>query len=295
MSDIETKIIDGRLYANELMYIAGERLKRLKEIDGLVPGLAVVMVGDNPSSQIYVNLKVKKAEAIGIKSMVFHLQDSATEIEILELISGLNNNSAVHGILVQMPLPKHLDQYTILNAVDPAKDVDGFTAHNVGLLQYWHCDLVPCTPQGIMILLKKTLGNIGGAKAVVIGRSLIVGRPTATLLLRENCTVTIMHSQSNNVAAECRTADIIVAAAGQPKMVKGSWLKPGCCLIDVGITRLNGENLVGDVDFEDVQGIAGYVTPVPGGVGPMTLACLLGNTLVAAKKQLGLPLLDVIE
>ena len=285
----DQKLIDGKAFAAGLRQQVAAEVKRL----GLRPGLATVLVGDDPASQVYVRSKGREAVAAVMASVHRGLPATASEAELLAIISELNRDAAVHGILVQLPLPKHIDTQRVLLAVDPLKDVDGFHPMNVGRLGSippgGALDFpVPCTPLGISMLLEHVHGQLAGRTAVVVGRSTLVGRPAAQLLLRANCTVTIAHSRTRDVAAVCRTADILVAAVGHPEFVRGDWIKPGATVIDVGINRralADGRSkLVGDVAFAEAMPVAGRITPVPGGVGPMTVACLLHNTLQAAKR-----------
>lgn len=279
---MSAKIIDGKAIAKE---IRSELAKRVEELSarGKTPGLNVVLVGDNPASKVYVRSKERACKEIGINSTVHRLAEETTQAELLGLIEELNTNDQVHGILVQLPLPGHLDEEEVINAISPVKDVDGFHPLNVGKLQIGTGGFVPCTPAGILELVKRTEVPISGKHVVVLGRSNIVGKPAAQLFLREHGTVTICHSRTPDVAAECRRADILIAAVGQPKLVKRDWVKPGAVVIDVGINRVDGE-IVGDVDFEEVKEVAGAITPVPGGVGPMTIAMLLKATVEAAAR-----------
>lgn len=286
-------IIDGTAIAKELRAQVAVEVARLKAAKGVTPGLAVVLVGENPASQVYVKSKSKQADEAGIRAIDHRLPETTGEAELLALVQKLNNDPAVHGILVQLPLPNQIRSAEILRAIDPAKDVDGFHPVNVGLLataQMEHA-LVPCTPLGSLILLKRHLGRIEGRNALVIGRSNIVGRPMVQLLLNESCTVEIAHSKTDDLPAHCRRADIVVAAIGKPEFVRGDWVKPGATVIDVGINRIPGEGgkprLVGDVNFAEASKIAGAITPVPGGVGPMTIACLLANTVTSACRHAG--------
>jgi methylenetetrahydrofolate dehydrogenase (NADP+)/methenyltetrahydrofolate cyclohydrolase len=289
---IETKLIDGKAFAADLRARIAVEVADLDARAGVKPGLAVVLVGEDPASQVYVRNKAAQTAEAGMASFEFKLPAETAEADLLALVGRLNADAAVHGILVQLPLPAHIDTNKVLSTIDPAKDVDGFHVVNAGRLAVGLDALVPCTPLGCVMLLKHHLGNLSGLKAVVVGRSNIVGKPAAQLLLREDCTVTIAHSRTRDLPGECRTADILVAAVGRPEMVRGDWIKPGATVIDVGINRVpkgDGKTrLVGDVAFEEAQGIAGLITPVPGGVGPMTIACLLQNTLTAAKRQHGL-------
>ncbi len=288
-----TKIIDGKTFAANLRADIAKRVAALKAEKHLTPGLAVVLVGNDPASEVYVHNKGKQTIEAGMQSFEYHLPAETTEAELLKKIDKLNHNEKVHGILVQLPLPKHINEEAVINAISPLKDVDGFNILNVGKLATGSDGFVPCTPLGCLMLLKDTLGDLSGKHAVVIGRSNIVGKPMAALLLKESCTVTIAHSKTADLPALLKTADIVVAAVGRPNMVKGEWLKQGAVVIDVGINRIPATEgktkLVGDVDFASCQGIASAITPVPGGVGPMTIACLLENTYRAATKSL-LPL-----
>lgn len=279
------KIINGKLYAKEVLDIVKEKLINLVTYKPTRFGLAVILVGDDPASAIYVNNKAKKAKEVGLESYIHKFSSFATEEEIIDCINNLNKDPIVNGILVQLPLPKHICAQKIIDFVHHEKDVDGFCTYNVGLLNTWQDNLEPCTPQGVLILLYEVLGkNLSGKKAVILGRSRIVGRPMASILIREGCSVTSLNSNSYNVQAECKTADILISAVGSPLLIKQDWVKKGACVIDVGIIRIN-DKLYGDVDFENVKDVAGFITPVPGGVGPMTVACLLLNTVKAAYKQ----------
>lgn len=294
----EARIIDGRPIAEQLHAEVAAEVARLKARHGLQPGLAVVLVGEDPASQIYVRSKGEKSLAAGMHSVTHRLPEQTSEADLLALIGQLNADPAIHGILVQLPLPKHLDQRPVIAAIDPAKDVDGLTTINAGLLASGLPALTPCTPLGCMIMLRETLGDLTGLRAVVVGRSVLVGRPVAQLLLQADCTVTIAHSRTRDLPAVCREADILVAAAGQPQMVKADWIKPGATVIDVGINRIpfrdpvkaaaGKTKVVGDVDYKPATKVAGAITPAPGGVGLMTVACLLKNTLTAAKRIHGL-------
>ena len=274
-------IIDGKAIAAALRAEITAKVARLKDEHGITPGLAVVLVGDDPASQVYVASKTRQTSECGMKSLEFRLAADASETELLSMIDTLNQRPDVHGILVQLPLPGHINEQAVLQRIHPAKDVDGFTPVNVGTLSLGLPALVPCTPQGCILLIKSALPDLSGKHAVVIGRSNIVGKPLAQLLLRENCTVTIAHSKTANLPEICRQADILAAAVGRPEFVKGDWVKPGAVVIDVGINRVDGK-LVGDVDFAASCKNASAITPVPGGVGPMTIACLLKNTYEAA-------------
>lgn len=282
----ETKIIDGKKFAENLRTDIAGRVAKLKAEKGIVAGLAVVLVGNNPASEVYVRNKGKQTKEVGMESFEFQLPETTSEAELLAKINELNNNKKVHGILVQLPLPKHINEDAIINAISPTKDVDGFHILNAGKLATGQEGFVPCTPLGCLMLLKDTIGDLSGKHAVVIGRSNIVGKPMASLLLKESCTVTIAHSKTVNLPELLKLADIVVAAVGRPNMVKGEWLKDGAVVIDVGINRVEVEDgktkLVGDVDFASCQGIASAITPVPGGVGPMTIACLLENSYRAS-------------
>lgn len=276
---MNARIIDGKAAAAKLRKDIAEDVAKLR----VKPGLAVVLVGSDPASQIYVKSKVKQTKEVGMNSFEYLLPETTDQQTLLATIDALNRDPNVHGILVQLPLPKQIDENAVLAAIDPAKDVDGFHVINAGKLATGQSGFVPCTPLGCLILLKETLGDLSGKKALVLGRSNIVGKPMAALLLQENCTVTVAHSKTKNIEEEARQADILVAATGKPEMVKGSWIKPGATVIDVGINRLPDGKIVGDVAFEEVAKIASAITPVPGGVGPMTIACLLKNTLTAAR------------
>ena len=288
-----TKRIDGKARAARLVADVTAATSALKARSGIVPGLCAVLVGNDPASQSYVGSKGKAAVAAGIESFQHRLPETTSEAALLALIDQLNADDRVDGILVQLPLPKHIDPQRVIDAIDPAKDVDGFHAQNVGHL--WSGGqgraLVPCTPYGCLLLLKETVPDLTGAEAVVLGRSNIVGKPMAALLLAENCTVTLVHSRSRDIPEVVRRADILVAAVGRPEFVRGDWIKPGAAVIDVGFNRIaaggGGSKPVGDVAFAEAQGIAGAITPVPGGVGPMTIACLLRNTLIAACRRHG--------
>jgi methylenetetrahydrofolate dehydrogenase (NADP+) / methenyltetrahydrofolate cyclohydrolase len=287
------RLIDGKAHAAALRSAVAAEAASLKARHGVVPGLAAVLVGDNPASEVYVRSKRKACEEAGLNGAEHRLAASASESELLALVERLNADDAVDGILVQLPLPKQIDPQRIIDAVSPAKDVDGFHAINVGRLWSGGDALVPCTPLGCLMMLRATLGTLAGAEAVVIGRSNIVGKPMAALLLNEHCTVTLAHSRTRDVHAVARRADILIAATGRAEMVRGAWVKPGATVIDVGINRVAGPDgksrIVGDVAFAEAAEVAGAITPVPGGVGPMTIACLLRNTLVAACRRRGLP------
>ena len=288
-------LIDGKAFAAGLRQRVAEHVALLQAGHGLVPGLAVVLVGDDPASHVYVRNKGEQTKAAGMNSFEYRLPADAPESALLERVAALNADPAVHGILVQLPLPKHMDSAKVNDLIDPAKDVDGFHVVNAGKLAVGAEGIVPCTPLGCLMLIRDRLGrNLAGLNAVVIGRSNIVGKPMAQLLLKESCTVTIAHSKTRDLPALARSADILVAAVGVPEMVKGDWVKPGAVVIDVGMNRIpkadgSGTRLVGDVAFAEAAAVAGHITPVPGGVGPMTIACLLANTLTAACAQAGLP------
>lgn len=276
-------IIDGKAFSARLREQLASSVGKLKSAAGITPGLAVVLVGEDPASQVYVRSKGKQTLEAGMNSYEHKLDESTSQEDLLALIDKLNNDNDVHGILVQLPLPKHIDEESVINAIDFNKDVDGFHLTNVGRLSIGADGIVPCTPLGSIMMLKDKLGDLSGLNAVVVGRSNIVGKPMAALLLQESCTVTIAHSRTKDLPAVCRAADIVVAAVGRPEMIQGDWIKPGATVIDVGINRIEAEGgktrLVGDVDFDSASKVAGAITPVPGGVGPMTIACLLHNTL----------------
>ena len=285
------KIIDGKVFAAGVRAQVKDAVAKLKEEQGITPGLAVVLVGEDPASQVYVKNKHASTVEVGMNSYEHRLDAATSEADLLALVAQLNADPAVHGILVQLPLPGHLNSDLVINAIDPAKDVDGFHISNVGLLGTGQKSMVPCTPLGCLMMLRDHLGPLSGLNAVVVGRSNIVGKPMAQLLLGDSCTVTIAHSRTKDLAAVCRGADILVAAVGRPEMITGDYVKPGATVIDVGINRIrrDGKNkLVGDVHYESVAAVAGAITPVPGGVGPMTIACLLANTLTACCRANGL-------
>ncbi len=289
----EADIIDGKAVAAALRGRIAEAVRDLEANHNLTPGLAVVLVGENPASQVYVRNKAKQTRETGMASFEHKLAVETSQDELLALIRQLNDDPLVHGILVQLPLPDQIDAQAVLDAIEPAKDVDGFHVINAGRLMSGAGDpLVPCTPLGCTMLLKDRLGELKGMNAVIVGRSNIVGKPMAMLLLAEHCTVTIAHSRTRDLPGLCRTADILVAAVGRPEMIRGDWVKPGATVIDVGINRIEaGEGktrLVGDVAFEEAVQVAGAITPVPGGIGPMTIACLLANTVTAACRQAGI-------
>lgn len=287
------RIIDGKTIAADLRGKVTDSVHRLLRDRGLVPGIAVVLVGENPASEVYVRTKSKMVAAAGMHAIDRKLPVTISEAELLDLIGVLNADPAVNGILVQLPLPPQIDSHKIIAAIDPAKDVDGFHPLNVGRLASGLPALVPCTPLGCVMLAKTVHGSLAGLDAVVIGRSNIVGKPVAQLLLAENATVTIAHSKTRDLPALCRRADLLIAAIGRPEMVRADWIKPGATVIDVGINRVAAEGgksrIVGDVAYAEAAAVAGALTPVPGGVGPMTIACLLLNTLRAACAQHGLP------
>ena len=285
-------ILDGKAFAATIRARVAEQVARLAEAHDLVPGLAVVLVGADPASDIYVRSKNRQTREAGMASFEHRLAADTSEADLLALVARLNADPAVHGILVQLPLPDHIDETSVIGAIDPAKDVDGFHISNVGLLATGQKAMVPCTPLGCLMLLRDHHGSLAGLEAVVLGRSNIVGKPMAQLLLGESCTVTIAHSRTRDLPELTRRADILVAAVGRPGMVTGDFVKPGATVIDVGINRVeDGDRtrLVGDCDFASCAGIAGAITPVPGGVGPMTIACLLANTLTACCRANGLP------
>ena len=286
------KIIDGKAFAASVREKVAEHVARLKNNHMITPGLAVVLVGEDPASQVYVRSKGKQTVEVGMSSYGHKLDASTSEDALLGLIEKLNNDPAVHGILVQLPLPKHLDEDLVINSIDPTKDVDGFHISNVGLLGTEQKSMVPCTPLGCLMLLRDHHRSLSGMDAVVIGRSNIVGKPMAQLLLGDNCTVTTAHSHTKELPNLVRRADIVVAAVGRPEMVVGDWIKPGATVIDVGINRVKklegGTRLVGDADFESCAAVAGAITPVPGGVGPVTIACLLANTVTSCFRANGL-------
>ncbi|WP_045834809.1 bifunctional methylenetetrahydrofolate dehydrogenase/methenyltetrahydrofolate cyclohydrolase FolD [Hyphomicrobium sp. 99] len=285
------QIIDGKEIAAKVRAEVAAEVARLQKEHGLKPGLAVVLVGEDPASKVYVANKAKQTVEVGMNSWEHRLPAETPEADVLALVEKLNNDPACHGILVQLPLPKHINAEKVLNLISPDKDVDGFHPVNVGRLWVGERALVPCTPTGSVILAKSVVSNLSGLNAVVIGRSNIVGKPVAALLLRENCTVTIAHSRTKNIEDVVRGADLVIAAVGIPEMVKGSWIKPGATVIDVGINRVPSEGgktkIVGDVAYEECSKVAGAITPVPGGVGPMTIACLLRNAAQAAAMQAG--------
>lgn len=290
-----TNIINGKEFAVGLRAKVKAYVDEIKKKENVTPGLAVILVGEDPASEVYVRNKGKQTIEAGMNSYEYKLDSSTSRETLLTLVQKLNDDEKVHGILCQLPLPKHLNEEEVINSIDPQKDVDGFHISNVGLLNTGQKSMIPCTPLGCLLLLKDTLGDLSGKTAVIIGRSNIVGKPMSSLLLKESCTVTIAHSKTKDIEALCSTADIIVAAVGRAKMVNRAWVKKGAIVIDVGINRIkktiDGEEkniLVGDVDFDDVKEITGGITPVPGGVGPMTIACLLANTVTSCYRTQGL-------
>jgi methylenetetrahydrofolate dehydrogenase (NADP+)/methenyltetrahydrofolate cyclohydrolase len=298
MADTAAKLIDGKVYAERLRAQVAAEVAELRTNHGLQPGLAVVLVGDDPASQIYVRSKGEHSLAVGMHSVTHRLPADTTQHDLLRLVAELNVDPLIHGILVQLPLPKPLDEHAVLAAINPDKDVDGLHVVNAGRLANGQPALTPCTPLGCMILLRETVGDLTGLRAVVVGRSVLVGRPIAQLLLQADCTVTIAHSRTRDLPAVCREADILVAAIGRPRMIRGDWIKPGAAVIDIGINRVPFDDpvkaaagrtkVVGDVDFKEASRVAGWITPVPGGVGLMTVAVLLQNTVTAARRQAGL-------
>jgi methylenetetrahydrofolate dehydrogenase (NADP+)/methenyltetrahydrofolate cyclohydrolase len=290
-------IIDGKIYSERLHQQVTAEVTRLRAEHGLQPGLAVVLVGDDPASQIYVRSKGEKSLAAGMHSVTHRLPEETTQAQLMALVAELNADPKIHGVLVQLPLPKHLDERAVIAALNPDKDVDGLTVINAGRLMSGLPSLVACTPTGCLILLRETLGDLTGKRAVVVGRSLLVGKPIAQLLLAADCTVTTAHSKTRNLPAICREADILVAAIGRPRMIRGDWIKPGAAVVDVGINRVPFDNpekaaqgktkVVGDVNYKEALEVAGWVTPAPGGVGLMTVAVLLQNTVTAAKRIAG--------
>ena len=282
---MSAQIIDGKAFAAKVRGQVAQHVTRIKEENGITPGLAVVLVGEDPASQVYVRSKGKQTAEAGMNSYEHKLDANTSQDDLLKLIADLNADADVHGILVQLPLPKHLNEDLVINSIAPEKDVDGFHISNVGLLGTGQKSMVPCTPLGCLMMLRDYHGLLSGMNAVVIGRSNIVGKPMAQLLLGDSCTVTIAHSRTKDLPGVVRGADIVVAAVGRPEMVPGDWIKPGATVIDVGINRIDkpegGTRLVGDVDYASCAEVAGAITPVPGGVGPMTIACLLANTLTA--------------
>ncbi len=298
MTDTTAKIIDGKLHAAHLLAKVTAEVARLRAEHGLQPGLAVVLVGDDPASQGYVKSKGEQSLAAGMHSVTHRLPADTGQAELMQLVADLDADPRIHGVLVQLPLPRHLDENAVIAAISPDKDVDGLSVVNAGRLVAGLPSLVACTPTGCLILLRETLGDLTGKRAVVVGRSLLVGKPIAQLLLAADCTVTMAHSRTVDLPSVCREADILVAAVGRPRMIRGDWIKPGACVIDVGINRVPFDNpeqaaagktkIVGDVNFKEALAVAGWITPAPGGVGPMTVAVLLDNTVTAAKRLAGL-------
>ncbi len=290
-------VIDGKAFAASLRQRVGAAVAEFKANHGLTPGLAVVLVGSDPASEVYTRNKAKQTVGAGMNSFKFDLPPETSQDQLLAKVAELNADPAVHGILVQLPLPDQIDEHAVVNAIDPDKDVDGFHVVNTGRLATGQDAMVPCTPRGCLMLLHDTLGELKGLRALVLGRSNIVGKPMAALLLAQHCTVTMAHSRTRDLAEECRRADILVAAVGQPEMVRGDWIKPGATVIDVGVNRVDaGEGktrLIGDVAYAEAAQVAGAITPVPGGVGPMTIAVLLHNTLIAACRQHGVAVPEV--
>ncbi len=291
----QARLIDGRAVAARVRAEVARQVAVLAARHGVTPGLAAILVGADPASEIYVRNKGRQTRAAGMRSFETRLPAATSERELLDHVARLNSDPAVHGILVQLPLPRQIDELAVIDAIAPHKDIDGFSIVNTGLLAARGTGMIPCTPLGCLLLLKECLGDLGGQRALVIGRSNIVGKPMVQLLLRENCTVTVAHSRTRDLADECRRADILIAAIGKPVLVKGDWIRPGATVIDVGINRISvpssggpREKLVGDVDFDAAVRVAGAITPVPGGVGPMTIACLLRNTFTAACAQNGI-------
>jgi methylenetetrahydrofolate dehydrogenase (NADP+)/methenyltetrahydrofolate cyclohydrolase len=295
MAESNAKLIDGKVYAERLRAQVALEVAEFRAEYGVQPGLAVVLVGDDPASQIYVRSKGEHSLAVGMHSVTHLLPTDTTQHDLMRLVAELNVDPLIHGILVQLPLPKHLDEQAVIAAINPDKDVDGLHVINAGRLASGQPALTPCTPLGCMIMLRETVGDLTGLRAVVVGRSVLVGRPIAQLLLQADCTVTIAHSRSRDLPAICREADILVAAVGRPRMIRGDWIKPGAAVIDVGINRVPFDDpvkaaagrtkVVGDVNFKEASQVAGWITPVPGGVGLMTVAVLLQNTLTAARRQ----------
>jgi methylenetetrahydrofolate dehydrogenase (NADP+)/methenyltetrahydrofolate cyclohydrolase len=298
VSEASAKLIDGKVYAERLRAQVAEQVAELRANHGLQPGLAVVLVGEDPASQIYVRSKGEQSLAAGMHSVTHRLPADTSQHEVLRLVAELNVDPLIHGILVQVPLPPQIDENAVASAINPDKDVDGLHVVNAGRLASGQPALTPCTPLGCIFLLRETLGDLTGLRAVVVGRGRLVGRPLGQLLLQENCTVTMAHSRTRDLPAVCREADILVAAVGRPRMIRGDWIKPGAAVIDVGINRVPFDDpvkaaagrtkVVGDVHFKEASQVAGWITPVPGGVGLMTVAVLLANTVTAAKMQAGL-------
>lgn len=292
---MSARILDGKAFAATLRGRVAAHVARLRSDHGIQPGLAVVLVGEDPASEVYVRNKGRQTVEVGMQSFTHRLPADTAQADLLALVARLNGDAAVHGILVQLPLPGHMNADAVINAIAPEKDVDGFHVSNVGLLGTGQAAMVPCTPLGCLMLLRDHLGDLSGLDAVVLGRSNIVGKPMAQLLLRDSCTVTVAHSRTRDVESVCRRADILIAAVGRPEMVRGNWVKPGATVIDVGINRVpapdkgeGGTRLVGDCHFDSCADVAGAITPVPGGVGPMTIACLLANTVTACCRAAGI-------
>ncbi|MEH6494651.1 MAG: bifunctional methylenetetrahydrofolate dehydrogenase/methenyltetrahydrofolate cyclohydrolase FolD [Pseudomonas marincola] len=290
---MSANIIDGKAFAQNVRSRVTRQVEILKANHDVTPGLAVVLVGEDPASQVYVRNKNKSTREAGMKSEEIKLPNTASQCEVLAVVERLNADPTIHGILVQLPLPSQVDETAVIDAIDPAKDVDGFHVLNTGRQAVGLEAMVPCTPLGCIMMLKEQHGDLSGLNAVVVGRSNIVGKPMASLLLNENCTVTIAHSRTKDLPGVCSAADILVAAVGRPEMIRGNWVKPGATVIDVGINRIELDSgktrLVGDVCFSEAVEVAGAITPVPGGVGPMTIACLLANTVTAACRIAGVP------
>lgn len=281
-----TNIVNGRAFADKLCQKVKAQVQSFKQTYKITPGLAIIRVGDNPASAIYVSNKMRRAKDLGILAIEYHMPTHVSEEEILQTVKKLNKDTTVHAIIVQLPLPKHINPHTIINHIAPEKDVDCLGEINAGRLYMGYATLKPCTPSGILLLLKHLLGNnLSGLKATIIGRSNIVGKPMALMLLQENCTVKILHSKSQNIAQEARDSDILISAVGIPSLVKENWVKDGACVIDVGISKIDSA-LYGDVDYENVKSKAKYITPVPGGIGPITVAMLMENTIIAAHSQM---------
>ena len=273
-----TNIIDGKLLAENILKLVKNKVNEKFNQTNLTPKIATVLVGDNPASEIYVKAKLKAAKKVGINTKLINIDKEITNDELHNLIISLNNDISITGILVQLPLCNNLNEYIVFKSIDYRKDVDGFGILNTGLLNHWRSEIMPCTPQGILYILKKYIKDLSGKKAVIIGRSIIVGRPMSSILIKENCTVTITHSKTKNIKNECKNADILISAAGVPNLVKENWVKDNAFVVDVGINRVNNK-LIGDVDFDNVKKKASFITPVPGGIGPLTVANLMLNTL----------------
>ncbi|MCY4051757.1 MAG: bifunctional methylenetetrahydrofolate dehydrogenase/methenyltetrahydrofolate cyclohydrolase FolD [Gammaproteobacteria bacterium] len=292
-------VIDGKTLASKLRFSIKQAVSELKIEHNIVPGLAVVLVGQDPASHVYVKSKARQTVEVGMHSFEHRLPENTSENELVDIIEELNQKPEVNGILVQLPLPDQINSERIINTINVNKDVDGFHIENIGRLSSGSSSLVPCTPAGCLILLRHTIENLSGHHAIILGRSNIVGKPVGQLLLKENCTVTIAHSKTRDLPSVCQRADIVIAAVGVPELVKDNWVKPGATVIDVGINRitdsLGNKKLVGDVDYESVSQVAGAITPVPGGVGPMTIACLLQNTIIATCRQRQIRIPPAIE